>query len=139
MTLTDASAPLCLALDVGATKVDSALITEDGKVIEGSRHRARTGDAAVDPSALGASIDVVVRRTLDHPRGKEARMVGRSDRGGFSNVAPDYCSIVQSKVRELAPWSTRLLTLLLRVHRNTYRGSTREKRAMWKNTRTPAR
>ncbi|MET0812861.1 MAG: ROK family protein, partial [Microbacterium sp.] len=58
MTSSDSSAPrrsLALAVDLGGTKVEAALVTADGEVIEGSVFRAPTGRA----NALEAIGDAV--------------------------------------------------------------------------------
>jgi glucokinase len=55
--------PLALAVDFGGTKVESALVDADGKVVAGSRHRQPTGRAATS-EALEQSVGAVVRDAL---------------------------------------------------------------------------
>lgn len=65
---------LALAVDIGGTKVEAALVSSAGQLVEGSRHRAPTGR---DRSAeeLDASVAEVVRAALAAvPDG--ARVVG---------------------------------------------------------------
>jgi glucokinase len=53
-----------LAVDIGGTKVDAALVASDGSVREHSRHRAPTGKGATR-EALLSSLDAVIQSTLD--------------------------------------------------------------------------
>ncbi|MDQ1131170.1 ROK family protein [Microbacterium sp. SORGH_AS_0888] len=53
-----------LAVDVGGTKVESALVGLDGRIVPGTRRRADTGaHAARTPDALGAAVEHVVAAT----------------------------------------------------------------------------
>lgn len=70
-----------LAVDVGGTKVDAALVTGEGEIVDGSRHRAATTKAASDPAALGEAIDAVLRRAMSHPLAGGARTVGIGSAG----------------------------------------------------------
>lgn len=54
---------LRLAVDLGGTKVEAALVRADGALVPGTRFRAPTG-AAADRAALEAAVDEVVRRAL---------------------------------------------------------------------------
>lgn len=57
------SEPVALAVDLGGTKVEAALVDSEGRILDGSRHRAPTGRDA--PSeALADSVREVVRRSL---------------------------------------------------------------------------
>ncbi|KQQ06363.1 hypothetical protein ASG06_03005 [Rathayibacter sp. Leaf185] len=52
---------LALALDVGGTKVESALVSSDGALVPGSRHRRPTGRALAPDGfldAIGACVDL---------------------------------------------------------------------------------
>ncbi len=61
--MTETTSPPCtLAVDLGGTKVEAALV-RDGVVLEGTRHRAPTGRSA-DADALTAAVRDVVGRTL---------------------------------------------------------------------------
>ncbi len=55
--------PLALAVDFGGTKVESALVDADGKVLPGSRRRQPTGRATTS-EALEQSVAAVVRDAL---------------------------------------------------------------------------
>ena len=55
--------PLALAVDLGGTKVESALVDAEGKLVAGSRHRQPTGRAATS-EALEQSVASVVRDAL---------------------------------------------------------------------------
>lgn len=52
-----------LAVDLGGTKIESALVRADGALLEGSRFRAPTGHGS-DSAALEASATSVVTQTL---------------------------------------------------------------------------
>lgn len=54
---------VALAVDVGGTKAEAALVSEDGTIVEGSRHRTPTGRASTG-AAIGAAIADVARRAL---------------------------------------------------------------------------
>lgn len=57
-----------LALDLGGTKVEAALVRADGSIVEGTRTRAATGAAAAaDRSAAEAAITAVVASCLVAP------------------------------------------------------------------------
>jgi len=56
---------LALAVDLGGTKVEAALVDAQGTIVPGSRHREATGAAAArDAEVARAAIDAVVRRAL---------------------------------------------------------------------------
>ena len=60
---------LALAIDLGGTKVEAALVDERGGIVEGSRHRAATGAAAAsDVSVLARAIDEVIAQCRQHDR-----------------------------------------------------------------------
>ncbi|MGW9269707.1 ROK family protein [Microbacterium sp. NPDC055599] len=52
-----------LAVDVGGTKMEAALVSADGVLVEGSRSRQPTGREATPP-ALAAAVDAIVRHAL---------------------------------------------------------------------------
>ncbi|MQM27012.1 ROK family protein [Glycomyces albidus] len=59
---------VAMALDLGGTKVEAALVRADGSVVEGTRSRAATGDAAaVDRGAAERAIEQVVRHCMAAP------------------------------------------------------------------------
>lgn len=55
--------PLALAIDFGGTKVEAALVDQDGALLAGSRHRAPTGRQATS-AELESSVRRVVEQTL---------------------------------------------------------------------------
>jgi glucokinase len=68
-----------MALDLGGTKVEAALVREDGSVVEGTRSRAATGEAAAaDRGAAEQAIERVVRHCTAAPEwsGVEAAGIG---------------------------------------------------------------
>ena len=77
--------PLALAVDFGGTKVESALVTEDGTVVAGSRHRTPTGREATS-EALQASVREVVDRALDAAGETELAGVGIGSAGPIDRV-----------------------------------------------------
>ncbi|AXH36358.1 ROK family protein [Humibacter sp. BT305] len=54
---------LALAVDVGGTKVETALVRDDATLVEGTRHRRPTG-AGSDADQLAASVADAIRATL---------------------------------------------------------------------------
>ncbi len=54
---------LALAVDLGGTKVEAGIVDTDGRIIEGSRHRAPTGRASTSEQ-LAASVTSVVQRAV---------------------------------------------------------------------------
>lgn len=55
--------PLALAVDLGGTKIESALVTVDGALLPGTRFRAPTGRAS-SSEQLAASAESVVRQAV---------------------------------------------------------------------------
>lgn len=60
---TTPSANLALAVDLGGTKVEAALVTDQGVVLPATRHRSPTG-AGRTSEELQAAVDEVVVATL---------------------------------------------------------------------------
>jgi glucokinase len=54
---------LALAVDLGGTKVEAGIVDADGRILEGSRHRAPTGRASTSDQ-LAASVASVVRQAM---------------------------------------------------------------------------
>ncbi|WP_300268071.1 ROK family protein [Microbacterium sp.] len=50
-----------LAVDVGGTKMETALVTDDGVLVDGSRSRSATGR-----NATAASLDAAVQQVVEH-------------------------------------------------------------------------
>jgi glucokinase len=64
VTAVSATAPLALALDLGGTKVEAALVASDGAILPGTRFRQPTGPAR-SSDELAASVDTVLRQVLE--------------------------------------------------------------------------
>ncbi|WP_022903929.1 ROK family protein [Curtobacterium sp. B8] len=60
---TTQSSSLALAVDLGGTKVEAALVTDQGVVLPGTRHRSPTGPGRTSDE-LQAAVDEVVTATL---------------------------------------------------------------------------
>ncbi|WP_336630734.1 MULTISPECIES: ROK family protein [unclassified Microbacterium] len=59
---------LALAIDLGGTKVEAALVDADGRIVPGSRTREGTGAAAAtDRAVLERALDAVISRCAEHP------------------------------------------------------------------------
>lgn len=54
---------VALAVDIGGTKMEAALVASDGTVVEGSRSRQATGRSAT-PESLTAAVDAVVEHAI---------------------------------------------------------------------------
>lgn len=70
-----------LAVDLGGTKVEAALIAADGTVVDGSRHRAPTGSGASADSLTDAVSRVVRRAAGSLPGGDRIRGMGIGSAG----------------------------------------------------------
>lgn len=68
---------LALAIDLGGTKIESALVDADGAIVEGSRHRTPTGaGAATDVTVLERGLTEVIDGCRAHPRWDEVVAAG---------------------------------------------------------------
>lgn len=68
---------LALAIDLGGTKVEAALVDDTGAIVEGSRHRAETGAAAAsDVTVLARALDDVIAACRRHARWSEVDGAG---------------------------------------------------------------
>ncbi|MDH6236516.1 ROK family protein [Cryobacterium sp. CG_9.6] len=104
-----------LAIDVGGTKVEAALVDSLGVVIAETRHRAPTGAGATS-AELAAAVTTVVTRTLaDLPATSELRGVGIGCAGPISlpdgAVSPLNLAVwrdfgLRSLVQDLVPETT---------------------------------
>lgn len=73
---------LALAIDLGGTKVEAALVDDTGAIIEASRHRAATGAAAAsDVAVLARALDEVIAACRRHPRWGEVVAAGIGSAG----------------------------------------------------------
>lgn len=66
---------VALAVDIGGTKVDAALVDDAGRIVPGSRHRAATG-AGQSPATFSAALASVCSRAADAATAASARIVG---------------------------------------------------------------
>lgn len=79
---------LALAIDLGGTKVEAALIDEAGAIVAGSRHRRTTGAAAAsDIDLLARALDEVIAACRTHPRWGEATAAGVGSAGPIDLAA----------------------------------------------------
>lgn len=76
------SLPLALAVDVGGTKLEAALVSADGTVLAASRIRRPTGPDTT-PDSLRAAVDEAVAYAVD-ARGPRAELVG----AGIGSAGP---------------------------------------------------
>lgn len=73
---------LALAIDVGGTKVEAAIVDDTGAIVDGSRSRAATGaGAASDISVLVNALDEVIGHCRRHPRWPEVAAAGVGSAG----------------------------------------------------------
>ena len=74
--------PLALAIDLGGTKVEAALVDETGALVEGSRRRHPTGAAAAtDVAVLRHALETVIAGCRTHPRWREVSAAGIGSAG----------------------------------------------------------
>ncbi|MBO3662539.1 ROK family protein [Microbacterium stercoris] len=78
---------LALALDLGGTKLDAALVSSEGEVLAASRNRRPTG-----PAVTPADLDTAIAETVSHalsrlPEGAEFAGVGIGSAGPIDLVA----------------------------------------------------
>ena len=64
---------LALAIDIGGTKVETALVDDDGQIVADSRHRLPTG-RDITPHGLGRALEVCV--TASNAKAGDAVIVG---------------------------------------------------------------
>lgn len=77
---------LALAVDLGGTKVESALVNQDGRVLEDSRHRAPTG-RDIQPPELEKAVRAVVSATMGDARAAGVIGVGIGSAGPVASEA----------------------------------------------------
>ncbi|MGR2751924.1 ROK family protein [Agromyces arachidis] len=88
----EAARELALAVDIGGTKVDAALIDATGRIVPGSRHRAPTGPGQT-PQTFAEAIASVCERATD-AAGPGLRILGAGIgtagplRGDGTHVSP---------------------------------------------------
>ncbi|TQL48451.1 glucokinase [Homoserinimonas aerilata] len=103
--------PLALAVDFGGTKVEAALVDENGAVLPESRFRAPTG-AASDSQTLADAVDGVATRALATlPAGAELAGVGIGSAGPIE-VGPGLVSPLNVPAWRGHPLRTQLETLV---------------------------
>ncbi|MFC6357334.1 ROK family protein [Luethyella okanaganae] len=67
---------LAVAVDLGGTKVDAALVDDTGRVLPGSRHRAPTGNGATSEQLATSVRDAITRTLTSSARTDIARVTG---------------------------------------------------------------
>lgn len=78
---------LALAVDLGGTKVEAALVDTAGRLVDGTRHRNPTGPAATS-AQLAASVDGVIAQALAAvPPGSSLIGVGIGSAGPITEAA----------------------------------------------------
>lgn len=76
-----------LAVDVGGTKMEAALVSDDGVLVDGSRSRSATGRMAT-PTSLDAAVRQIVSHALAHlPAGAELVGAGVGSAGPIDRAA----------------------------------------------------
>ena len=71
-----------LAIDLGGTKVEAALIGADGTILPGTRGRAPMGETgAANPDAAAASIAAALRTAIDSPHWADVAAAGIGSAG----------------------------------------------------------
>ena len=89
--------PLALAIDLGGTKVEAALVDETGALVEGSRHRHPTGAAAAtDVAVLRNALETVIAGCRTHPRWREVGAAGIARIASYVGGAPSVSSWAQA-------------------------------------------
>lgn len=79
---------LALAIDLGGTKVEAALVDETGAIVAGSRTRAATGEAAAsDLSVLTGALAHVISASREHERWDEVVAAGIGSAGPIDGEA----------------------------------------------------
>ncbi|MCC4908317.1 ROK family protein [Microbacterium sp. cx-59] len=76
-----------LAVDLGGTKVDAALVADDGTIVAGSRHRAPTGPEASAADLSDAVAGVVAQAAAALAGGDRIRGLGIGSAGPVDAVA----------------------------------------------------
>jgi glucokinase len=94
---------VALALDLGGTKIEAALVDAEGTLLPQSRHRAPTG-ADVDPEGLRTAIGAVVRGAL---AATDARTVAGVGVGSAGPLSPEAGSISPLNMPALAGFPLR--------------------------------
>lgn len=78
--------PVALAVDVGGTKVEAALVDADGQVLDHSRHRHPTGRDASSDQLAAAVVDVAERALAALPPGAPLVGAGIGSAGPIDHV-----------------------------------------------------
>jgi glucokinase len=78
---------LALALDLGGTKIEAALVEANGQLVNGSRTRASMGEqASRNVDVAVGSITNVLRRVMQHSRWPEVAAVGIGSAGPVDSI-----------------------------------------------------
>lgn len=76
-----------LAVDVGGTKMEAALVSDDGVLVAGSRSRRTTGRAATPQSLDAAVLQIVTHALAQLPAGAELGGAGVGSAGPIDRAA----------------------------------------------------
>lgn len=79
-------APVALAVDVGGTKVEAALVDAEGQILDHSRHRHPTGRDASSDQLAAAVVDVAERALAALPAGVPLLGAGIGSAGPINHV-----------------------------------------------------
>ena len=72
---------LALAVDLGGTKVEAGIVDADGRILDGSRHRAPTGRASTSEQLAASVTSVVERAAAALPAGESFVGIGIGSAG----------------------------------------------------------
>ncbi|HEY5472518.1 MAG TPA: ROK family protein, partial [Candidatus Limnocylindrales bacterium] len=78
--------PVALAVDVGGTKVEAALVDADGQILDHSRHRHPTGRDASSDQLAAAVVDVAERALAALPPGAPLMGAGIGSAGPIDHT-----------------------------------------------------
>ncbi|MCD0445069.1 ROK family protein [Glycomyces sp. A-F 0318] len=94
---------VALAIDLGGTKVEAALVRGDGRVLEHTRTRAATGAGAAADRAVGeAAIAAAVRGCMEAPEWREVSAAGIGSAGPVDLAKGTIAPINLPSLRDFA-------------------------------------
>jgi len=94
---------LALAIDLGGTKIEAALVDADGALVAGSRHRTPTGaGAATDVTVLERGLAEVIAGCRAHPRWAEVTAAGIGAAGPIDLASGTIAPINLPAARDFA-------------------------------------
>ncbi|MBN9170416.1 MAG: ROK family protein [Microbacterium sp.] len=90
---------VAMAVDVGGTKAEAALVRDDGSIVEGTRARVPTG-ASEDAATLRGAIDELVRTCAASPEWAEVTAAGIGSAGPVDLPSGAISPINMTNVRD---------------------------------------